>query len=174
MIVFTHSSDDKELAANVQLADETATLVLGARLAAALAPGLKIWLEGDLGSGKTTLVRGVLRALGHAGTVKSPTYTLIEPYVISRIELYHFDFYRLDSPEEFLDAGLDEYFSGSGVCFVEWPRRAEPYLTAPDVIIALAAHDGGRRVMISARTETGRTCLKRLIDPTPPAGRPAS
>ncbi|MDR1854087.1 MAG: tRNA (adenosine(37)-N6)-threonylcarbamoyltransferase complex ATPase subunit type 1 TsaE [Azoarcus sp.] len=165
MIVFAHLPDDKGLALGAQLGDEAATLALGARFAAALAPGLVVWLEGDLGSGKTTLVRGVLRALGHTGAVKSPTYTLIEPYVVSRINLYHFDFYRLSSPEEFLDAGLDEYFSGTGVCFVEWPRQAEPYLAKPDVVVALAAQDGGRRATITATTEAGSTCLKRLTDP---------
>jgi tRNA threonylcarbamoyladenosine biosynthesis protein TsaE len=162
----THCPDDKGLAASVQLANEAATLALGARLAesGALAPGLSIWLEGDLGSGKTTLVRGILKALGHEGTVKSPTYTLIEPYVISRINLYHFDFYRLTSPEEFLDAGLDEYFSGEGICLVEWPRQAVPYLAPPDLVITLSLKDGGRWCEIRAKTESGRTCTAQLTD----------
>ena len=161
---FTHYPDDKDLAASVQLVDEAATLALGARLAepGLLAPGLVIWLEGGLGSGKTTLVRGILKALGHAGTVKSPTYTLIEPYVISKINLYHFDFYRLTNPEEFLDAGLDEYFSGEGVCLVEWPRQANPYLASPDLVITLAPKDGGRWCEIRATTEAGRICAARL------------
>jgi tRNA threonylcarbamoyladenosine biosynthesis protein TsaE len=166
MIAFVHCADDKDLAASARLDDEAATLTLGARLAGALAPGLRIWLEGELGSGKTTLVRGVLRALGHAGTVKSPTYPLLESYVVSRITLYHFDFYRLASPDEVLDAGLDEYFSGTGVCLVEWPRQAAPYLAPPDVVIALAVRDGGRRATIQARTEAGRTCVKRFTDTT--------
>ncbi|MDR2093833.1 MAG: tRNA (adenosine(37)-N6)-threonylcarbamoyltransferase complex ATPase subunit type 1 TsaE [Azoarcus sp.] len=165
MIAFVHRADDS-LAADVRLADEAATLALGARLAGALAPGLKIWLEGELGSGKTTLVRGALRAMGHVGTVKSPTYPLLESYVVSRITLYHFDFYRLASPEEFLDAGLDEYFSGMGVCLVEWPRQAVPYLAAPDVVIAFAARAGGRVATIQARTEAGRICVERLTDTT--------
>ncbi|MCL1860558.1 MAG: tRNA (adenosine(37)-N6)-threonylcarbamoyltransferase complex ATPase subunit type 1 TsaE [Proteobacteria bacterium] len=164
MFDFTHCQDDKDLAASVQLADEAATLALGARLAESglLAPGLNVWLEGDLGSGKTTLVRGVLRALGHVGTVKSPTYTLIEPYVVSKINLYHFDFYRLTTPEEFLDAGLDEYFSGEGVCFVEWPHRAVPYLASPDLVITLTPKDGGRWCEIRAKTQTGRICRAQL------------
>lgn len=168
MIAFIHCPDDNGPAVCARLVDEVATLALGARLAAALEPGLKIWLEGDLGSGKTTLARGILRALGHAGTVKSPTYTLIEPYAVSGIDLYHFDFYRLASPEEFLDAGLDEYFSGAGVCLVEWPRQALPHLAAPDVVIAFAARDGGRAVTIQARTEAGRTCVKRLTNTAEP------
>jgi tRNA threonylcarbamoyladenosine biosynthesis protein TsaE len=80
--------------------------------------------------------------------------------------LHHFDFYRLASPEEFLDAGLDEYFPGMGVCLVEWPRQAAPYLAAPDVVIVFAARDGGRTVTIQARTEAGRRCVERLTDAT--------
>jgi tRNA threonylcarbamoyladenosine biosynthesis protein TsaE len=159
---FAHCSDDNGLAASAQLADEAATLAMGARLAESLAPGLVIWLEGDLGSGKTTLVRGVLKALGYAGTVKSPTYPLIEPYVTSRIKLYHFDFYRLINPEEFLDAGLDEYFSDGGICFVEWTCRAIPYLPLPDLVITLTPRDGGRQCEIRAKTETGRICAAQL------------
>ena len=159
---FAHCPDDKDLIASVQLVDEAATLALGARLTESLAPGLNIWLEGDLGSGKTTLVRGILRAMGHTGTVKSPTYTLMEPYVISKINVYHFDFYRLTSPEEFLDAGLDEYFSGEGVCLVEWPHQAVPYVAPPDLVITLTIRDRGRWCEIRAKTETGRTCTARL------------
>ncbi|THF60607.1 tRNA (adenosine(37)-N6)-threonylcarbamoyltransferase complex ATPase subunit type 1 TsaE [Pseudothauera rhizosphaerae] len=124
--------------------------------------GLVIWLQGDLGAGKTTLVRGLLRALGHTGSVKSPTYTLIEPYVVSRLDLYHFDFYRFTSAEEFLDAGLDEYFAGQGVCLVEWPDKAHPYLAPPDLEVALTVAGTGRQVELTARTEAGRTCLGKL------------
>jgi tRNA threonylcarbamoyladenosine biosynthesis protein TsaE len=163
---FAHHPDGHDFAASAQLASEADTLALGARIAGALAPGLNIWLEGDLGSGKTTLVRGILRALGHAGPVKSPTYTLIELYVVSRMILYHFDFYRLANPEEFLDAGLDEYFSGTGVCLVEWPRQAAPCLAAPDIIITLMARNDGRRATIQAKTEAGRICIHQLTDRT--------
>jgi len=150
----------------VQLVDEAATLALGAQLAESglLVPGLVIWLEGSLGSGKTTLVRGILKALGHVGTVKSPTYTLIEPYIISKINLYHFDFYRLMNPEEFLNAGLDEYFSGEGICLVEWPHQAIPYLASPDLVITLTPKDGGRQCEIQAKTEVGRICVAQLTD----------
>ena len=140
-----------------------------------LSPGLQIWLEGNLGMGKTTLTRGVLRGLGHEGKVKSPTYTLIEPYVVSRLDLYHFDFYRFNSPDEYLDAGLDEYFAGEGVCMVEWPDKALPYLPSPDVEIRLEARENGRFVEISGNTEAGRTCVIELVkalqgaDPAPKA-----
>jgi tRNA threonylcarbamoyl adenosine modification protein YjeE len=94
------------------LPGEADTLAFGARLAAHLAPGSVVWLEGDLGAGKTTLVRGLLRAAGETGPVKSPTYTLVEVHVVSGLNFYHFDFYRFNQAEEYLDAGLDEYFSG--------------------------------------------------------------
>src|SRR5512137_665822 len=122
---------------NIILSDETATLALGAALASCAQPGLVIWLDGDLGAGKTTLVRGLLRALGDTGPVKSPTYALVEIHVVSGLNLYHFDFYRFSQPEEYLDAGLDEYFAGDGVCLVEWPEQAVPYLPAADLRIRL-------------------------------------
>ena len=122
-----------------------------------------IWLEGDLGAGKTTLVRGLLRAAGETGPVKSPTYTLLEVHVVSGLHFYHFDFYRFNQAEEYLDAGLDEYFSGSGICLVEWPDKAAPYLPAADMRIELRVAAGasgdGRTAHIIASSEKGRTCL---------------
>jgi len=155
-----HTKDDNHLTLN--LPDEAATLALGARLAPALAPGLVIYLDGDLGSGKTTLVRGVLRGLGYTGNVKSPTFTLVELYAISSLNLHHFDFYRFSQQEEYLDAGLDEYFQGGAVCFVEWPDKAGEYLAPADLRIALAIEDGGRRAEFTPLTEAGRSCLSRL------------
>lgn len=154
-----HAADDTGWAFTVQLRRERDTVAAGTALAPSLHAGLVIHLTGDLGAGKTTFVRGVLRALGHAEKVKSPTYTLIEPYTVSRLHLYHFDFYRFKSPEEFLDAGLDEYFAGNGVCLVEWPDKAAPYAPAPDVDIHLAVDGIGRRLTVHARTEGGRTCM---------------
>jgi tRNA threonylcarbamoyladenosine biosynthesis protein TsaE len=153
-------SEDHSL--SLGLPDETATLSLGAALSRALAPGLVIWLEGDLGSGKTTLVRGVLRGLGYAGNVKSPTFTLIELYAISSLNLHHFDFYRFSQPEEYLDAGLDEYFQGGAICFVEWPDKAGDYLARADLRVALSVEDQGRRVDIVSHTDAGRACLSKL------------
>jgi tRNA threonylcarbamoyladenosine biosynthesis protein TsaE len=162
------------------LPDEAATLALGARFAhpACLAPGLNIWLHGDLGAGKTTFVRGLLRALGETGPVKSPTYTLLEVHVVSGLNLYHFDFYRLNQPEEYLDAGLDEYFSGTGICLVEWPEQAAPYLPAADIHIELQAvtrADGTdqRTVVCRATSTRGQTCLTNcLTTPSPDANQP--
>lgn len=144
------------------LSDEAATLSLGAALSGALAPGLVIYLVGDLGSGKTTLVRGVLRALGYTGNVKSPTFTLVELYAISRLNLHHFDFYRFIRPEEYLDAGLDEYFQGEAVSFVEWPDRAGDYLAPADLRVELSLEDRGRRARLIALTAAGQACLSRL------------
>lgn len=157
------------------LADESATVVLGAHLAAHLVPGMVVWLGGDLGAGKTTLVRGLLRAAGESGPVKSPTYTLVEVHVVSGLNFYHFDFYRFNHAEEYLDAGLDEYFSGAGICLVEWPEKAAPYLPAADIQIELrvpsGSTDAGRVARISAASERGRTCLAGVMSSsTPPPG----
>ena len=151
----------------LSLPDEAATLALGACLARALEPGLVIYLDGDLGSGKTTLVRGALRGLGYAGNVKSPTYTLVELYAISRLNLHHFDFYRFSQPEEYLDAGLDEYFQGGAVCLVEWPDKAGDYLAPADLRIALAIVGNGRRADLVAHTTAGHSCLSRLRSSPP-------
>jgi tRNA threonylcarbamoyladenosine biosynthesis protein TsaE len=147
------------------LPDEAATLALGRAIAPLAAPGLVIYLDGDLGAGKTTLVRGLLRALGDLGPVKSPTYTLVELHAISGLNLYHFDFYRFNQAEEYLDAGLDEYFDGRGVCLVEWPERAAPYLPDADLHIRLGVRADGREVHIEAGSERGRSCLTNFALP---------
>ncbi len=121
-----------------------------------------IYLSGGLGAGKTTLARGLLRALGVKERVKSPTYTLVEPYTISSLYLYHFDFYRLRYTDEWVDAGFREYFNGDAVCLVEWPEKAGAQLPAPDVTIEMAVAGDGRSVTINAETEAGRNCLMRL------------
>jgi tRNA threonylcarbamoyladenosine biosynthesis protein TsaE len=144
---------------NINLADETATIALGAALAPCMQPGLVVWLDGDLGAGKTTLVRGLLRALGETGPVKSPTYALVEIHVVSGLNLYHFDFYRFNQPDEYLDAGLDEYFAGDGVCLVEWPERACPYLPAADLHIRLTVEGAGRLACLESGSERGVQCL---------------
>ena len=170
-----HAGDDQRLSAekcsspddtsvSLALPDEAATMALGAALAPSLAPGLVVFLEGDLGAGKTTLVRGLLRALGFVGKVKSPTYTFAELYAISRLKLYHFDFYRFEHAEEYLDAGLDEYFQGDGACLVEWPERAAGYLPAADLRVRLSVVGAARQAEIVAATENGRTCLRCLTN----------
>jgi tRNA threonylcarbamoyladenosine biosynthesis protein TsaE len=144
------------------LPDEAASGRLGAALAAALRPGLVIFLEGDLGTGKTTLVRAAIRALGYGGPVKSPTYSLVEVYVISSLYLYHFDFYRFESPEEFLDAGLPEYFNQNAICLVEWPERAAGCVPTSDLRLCLHHAGAGRLVEATALTAEGAACLNAL------------
>jgi tRNA threonylcarbamoyladenosine biosynthesis protein TsaE len=149
--------------AAAHLADEGATLALGQRLGLALQPGLKVYLQGDLGAGKTTLVRGALRALGYQGRVKSPTFTLVEVYYFSSLYLYHFDFYRFKNPQEWRDAGFREEFGGPGVCLVEWPEKAAAVLPAPDLIVALEHEGDGRKVRMTSASERGKECLDRIV-----------
>ncbi|HYJ18235.1 MAG TPA: tRNA (adenosine(37)-N6)-threonylcarbamoyltransferase complex ATPase subunit type 1 TsaE [Burkholderiales bacterium] len=144
------------------LEDEAATLAFGEKIAVALEPGLFISLSGELGSGKTTLARGILRGLGYGGKVKSPTYTLVELYKLSRLDLYHFDLYRFNDPAELLEAGFQEHFGGGNICLVEWPERAAGLLPQMDLAIFLATERAGRKLKIVAETERGRHCLKML------------
>ncbi len=149
------------------LPDEVATLALGARLAAVLEPGLTIYLRGELGAGKTTLVRGILRALGHEGPVKSPTYALVELYEVSRLHLHHFDFYRFHDPREWIDAGFRESFNGRTVSLIEWPERAGGSLPPADVEIALELHASGRNAALTSSSVAGQKCLTLLEDSSP-------
>jgi tRNA threonylcarbamoyladenosine biosynthesis protein TsaE len=146
------------------LSDEAATALLGERLAACVIPGLRIYLRGELGSGKTTLVRGLLRALGVREKVKSPSYALVELYVVSRLHLYHFDFYRFVNSNEFADSGFAEYFDGEGVCLVEWPERAGAVLPRPDLDIRLSHATEGREVHLTAHSQAGARCLEGFPD----------
>jgi len=135
---------------------------LGAKLAGACDGRGRIYLDGDLGTGKTTLVRGLIHALGHDGAVKSPTFTLVEPYQIGSIDVYHFDLYRLSDPEELEYMGLRDYFSSNSLCLVEWPDKGGQMLPAPDLMLKLS-HDGrSRDVTISAQSEQGQSMLKVL------------
>jgi len=151
----------------LELPDEAATLALGAALASALEPGLLVNLHGDLGVGKTTLVRGVLRALGHTGPVKSPTYTLVELYEVSRLVLHHFDFYRFHDPREWIDAGFRESFNGSTVSLIEWPEKAGGLLPPADVEIHLESSGAGRSASLRARSAQGQSCLVNLASQLP-------
>jgi len=128
--------------------------------------GLQVHLSGDLGAGKTTLVRATLHALGHPGRVRSPTYTLVEPYTIDSIAspqssllVYHFDLYRFADPAEWADAGFRDYFGSGALCLVEWPEQAGGLLGVPDLNFAIALSDEGRQLTAQAFTETGKQCL---------------
>jgi tRNA threonylcarbamoyladenosine biosynthesis protein TsaE len=119
-----------------------------------------IYLEGDLGAGKTTLARALIKSLGHKGAVKSPTYSLVEVYVISSLYLYHFDFYRFESPEEFLDAGFGEYFNDAALCLVEWPECAQGCVPQADLRLRLHHAGVGRVLEAVANTPAGTQCIK--------------
>ena len=142
--------------------DAEATLRLGAALAAGVAPGRVLHLRGELGTGKTTLVRGLLRALGHRGRVKSPSYSLLEPYTLSSLNLYHFDFYRFKDRSEWLSSGFREYFNPDSVCIVEWPERAGEGLAPPDLELRLEFAGEARRARLEARTPAGESWLSAL------------
>lgn len=121
-----------------------------------------IYLRGELGAGKTCLARGILRGLGYEGKVKSPTYTLVELYKVSKLYLYHFDFYRLDDPHAWIDSGFRDYFDEHAVCLVEWPERAGATLPLADLDIHLEISAHGRIARLGAHTEAGRRCLSTL------------
>ena len=148
---------------SVELPDEAATLALGGVIARQLAAGDRIHLAGNLGAGKTTLARGILRGLGFEGRVKSPTYTLVELYVISKLNLYHFDFYRFSDPEEWNDAGFRDLFNSTNVCLVEWPDKAGELLTSPDLDIHLEPTPTmGRKATMGAQTARGQAMMQAL------------
>lgn len=143
----------------LQVATETDMEALGGRFASALDNLKLVTLDGPLGAGKTTLVRGLLHALGHRGTVKSPTFTLVEPYEIGSRRFYHFDLYRLKESEELEFLGMRDYLTGSDLCVVEWAERAGRFLPTPDVAVMIAPANGGRDVTMTAHTPQGKTWL---------------
>lgn len=144
------------------LVDEAATLALGAELAAICGGGAIVFLEGDLGAGKTTLARGLLTALGHGGAVKSPTYTLVESYALPSVQVHHFDLYRLIDPEELEFMGIRDYFDETSLVLVEWPQRGAPLLPAPDILVDFQTVNEGREVVVSAASERGTALLGQL------------
>jgi tRNA threonylcarbamoyladenosine biosynthesis protein TsaE len=143
--------------------DETAMESLGARLAAACEPGLVVFLQGGLGMGKTTFSRGFIQSLGHAGAVKSPTYTLVEPYQLAELQVFHFDLYRLGDPEELEFMGIRDYFGDLSVCLVEWPERGLGALSTADIVINIGREGQGRCLALEATTEQGRRVLATML-----------
>lgn len=145
-----------------QSSSEAATRQLAGRLALAARGGLIIYLCGQLGAGKTTFVRGFLRALGYEGKVKSPTYTIVEPYELPSLTIHHFDLYRLRHPDELLQLGMEEYFTPQSICLVEWPDKGKPHLPEPDLICYFDIIKQTRQIRFEARTTSGQEILARL------------
>lgn len=148
----------------LRVANEQEMLAFGQRLAKFLLPGVIIHLKGPLGAGKTTLTRAILQGLGHTGNVKSPTYTLVEPYEIDHKIVYHFDLYRLEDPRELDEMGIRDYFSQDNICIIEWPERAGGMLPEPDVLIEIEFAGEGRDVEVSANTQKGETLLENVVN----------
>ena len=146
--------------------NEEAMVALGARLGAACEPGLVVFLQGDLGMGKTTFSRGLIQSLGHTGAVKSPTYTLVEPYQLGEVSLFHFDLYRLGDAEELEFMGIRDYFGDFSVCLVEWPERGLGALPPADLVITIGREGHGRRLECAAATAAGRRVLARMLKKT--------
>jgi len=144
------------------LEDADKTEELGAMLANALEDGMLIFLQGDLGTGKTSLVRGVLRELGYPDAVKSPTYTILEEYSFIGKEVIHFDLYRLTDPEELDLIGIRDYFNNDAICFIEWPDRGKGVLPAEDLVIHMSLKDCGRDARIIAVSDRGREVIEQL------------
>lgn len=133
----------------MHIENEQAMLEAGKNLAGKLGAGLLVFLIGDLGAGKTTLVRGFLRGLGYAGVVKSPTYNLVESYVINDLNVFHFDLYRLMDAEELEYMGIRDYLNEKSICFIEWPDKGEGLLPSPDVCIEISIKGTERELLIS-------------------------
>lgn len=147
------------------LADEQATRAFGAALAPLLPGRATVFLQGNLGAGKTTLVRALLRAAGHDGPVRSPTYTLVEPYRLARGSYYHLDLYRLSDPEELEYLGLRDMLAEDCVLLIEWPERGEAALPRPDLRIRLESAGSGRMLEVEAASPVGADVLERLGRP---------
>lgn len=144
------------------LKDESETIALGSRLASQLQGGELIYLKGELGAGKTTFVRGLLNALGHTGIVKSPTYTLVEPYTIAEKNVYHFDLYRVNDPEELEAMGIRDYCDGESICLFEWPEYGAAVIPAADIILSFEYAATGRVVEIKFASVAAEAILKNF------------
>jgi tRNA threonylcarbamoyladenosine biosynthesis protein TsaE len=148
-----------------ELKDEQAMIAFGHQLSCcinALNKPILIILNGDLGVGKTTLSRGILQGLGHTGAVKSPTYTLVEPYDLTIGKVYHFDLYRLVDPQELEAIGFTDYLSEAQLCMIEWPENGDGFIPQPDLAINISQLPNGRCLSIGAMSHNGENCLQQL------------
>ena len=142
------------------LADAAATIFAGQHIAAGLQGGMVVALSGELGAGKTTLVRGMLQGLGWKGPVKSPSFALVEHYFVSRLYFYHFDFYRFGDPDEWRYTGFAEYFRPDSICVIEWPEHIGSWLPEVDLVVRLEYADAGRMLTLHAPSAAGKACLE--------------
>ena len=150
---------------SVYLADDAATIRFGGWLAEAVgSEGAIVFLHGNLGMGKTTLCRGVMQSLGHQGAVKSPTYTLVEPYELSGMSIYHFDLYRLSDPEELEYLGIRDYFAEQALCLIEWPEKGLGWLPEADLELTLSEKLPGRSIKWSKNTQKGCSIADRIVN----------
>ena len=146
---------------SIHLDGEDAMVAFGRQLGELLASGV-VYLLGELGAGKTTLCRGILRSKGHEGAVKSPTYTLVEPYLLGSGAIYHFDLYRLADPEELEFMGIRDYLQSGNLCIVEWPQRGEGILPEADIEVSISVAGRGRDVTLTALSQPGETLVAKL------------
>ena len=146
------------------LTDSDQTVQMGRDIALSITQATTIFLHGDLGAGKTTLTRGFVQALGHQGNVKSPTYTLVEPYELNAWNVYHFDLYRLADPEELEYMGIRDYFGENSCCFIEWPEKGEGLLPKPDLILTIEYVGSQRQVTLESKTELSQLLLDKMLE----------
>ncbi|GGP37074.1 tRNA (adenosine(37)-N6)-threonylcarbamoyltransferase complex ATPase subunit type 1 TsaE [Shewanella algicola] len=144
------------------LENEQATVALGQQIAQWMVPPLTLYLTGDLGAGKTTFSRGIIQSLGHKGAVKSPTYTLVEPYEFDDMDVFHFDLYRLSDPEELEFMGIRDYFTNNSICLVEWPNNGHGLLPEADIHLHLRYKESQRQVELNALTPAGQAIIDKL------------
>ena len=159
----TQANTEAQLA--ITLDGEQQMVDFGVNLASAIdkiKSPLLILLNGDLGAGKTTISRGILQGLGHHGPVKSPTYTLVEPYKLDLGKIFHFDLYRLIDPEELEHIGFSDYLSEAVLCIIEWPENGGSYIPQPDITIDISLYQSGRKVTLDSQTDLGKKCIYQV------------